>query len=176
MRFNSFALSTRWLVAASIEEIAAILAAPERLTAWWPAVYLAAEVVDAGDVDGLGRTAAFNTRGWLPYTLRWRGKVASNRLPHELTIEASGDLAGRGIWRLEQRRDLAAVTYDWEVRIEKPGLRLLSPLLRPVFAANHRWAMERGFQGLNTELIRNRAALLTDLPPFVEGRLVSVGC
>ena len=51
--------------------------------------------------------------------------------PHRWTIEATGDLEGRGVWRLEQRGDLAAVDYDWRVRVEKPGLKLLAPVLRP---------------------------------------------
>ena len=67
-----FTLTTRWLVAASIEEVAAILSEPERLPEWWPAVYLAVDLLDPGDARGLGRTVAFHTRGWLPYTLRWQ--------------------------------------------------------------------------------------------------------
>jgi len=70
-----FTLATHWLVPASIEEVAAILSEPERLPEWWPAVYLSVALLDPGAPDGLGRTVAFHTRGWLPYTLRWRGRT-----------------------------------------------------------------------------------------------------
>ncbi len=45
----------------------------------------------------------------------------------------------------------------WQVRADKPLLRRLSWLLRPVFAANHNWAMARGEESLKLELARRRA-------------------
>jgi hypothetical protein len=49
------------------------------------------------------------------------------------------------------------VTYDWLLRADKPLLRRLSWLLKPIFAANHRWAMARGEESLKLELARRRA-------------------
>jgi hypothetical protein len=49
------------------------------------------------------------------------------------------------------------VTYDWRIRAEKPLLRRLTWLMRPAFAANHRWAMAKGEESLNLELRRRRA-------------------
>jgi hypothetical protein len=51
------------------------------------------------------------------------------------------------------------VTYDWQLRAEKPLLRWLSFLLRPVFDANHRWAMARGEESLRLELLRRNASV-----------------
>ncbi len=158
MAKRGFNLTTHWLVAASIEEVAAILSEPERLPDWWPAVYLSVELLDPGGADGLGRTVGFHTRGWLPYTLRWQGRLVGDRRPHGWTIEATGDLTGRGVWNLTQHYDFAAVDYDWRIDVEKPLLKPLTPLLRPVYAANHRWAMARGLEGLQRELVRRRAA------------------
>ena len=157
MRDTGFTLRTRWRLAATIAEVAEVLADPERLPDWWSAVYLSVVVVAPGDGAGIGRTVAFHTRGWLPYTLRWRGTVVAADPPHGWTIEAEGDLAGRGVWRLAQEGALAVVDYDWRVRVEKPGLKLLTPLLRPVYAANHRWAMARGREGIERELVRRRS-------------------
>jgi hypothetical protein len=49
------------------------------------------------------------------------------------------------------------ITYDWWVSVSKPLLRGLTWLLRPLFAANHRWAMARGEESLHLELRRRRA-------------------
>jgi len=155
---RGFSLRTDWLVSGSIEDVATILSEAERFPDWWPDVYLSVRVVEPGGPDGVGRRVALHTRGWLPYTLRWQGTLVEDRRPHGWTIEATGDLVGRGVWRLEQRGDLAAVRYDWQVAVEKPLLRPLTPILRPVYAANHRWAMARGLEGLNRELARRAGA------------------
>lgn len=49
------------------------------------------------------------------------------------------------------------ITYEWQVQAAKPLLRRLSWLLKPLFAANHRWAMARGEESLRLELRRRRA-------------------
>lgn len=151
---SDFTLVTHWRAAARIEQVADILGAPERLPDWWPEVYLAAEIVEPGGTDGLGRAVAFHTRGWLPYTLRWTATLVEDDRPHGWTIAAAGDLAGRGRWRLVQHGAEAEITYVWEIDVQKPGLRRLTPLLRPVYAANHRWAMARGLEGLRREIAR----------------------
>ena len=106
----------------------------------------------------MGRRARLHTKGWLPYTLDWELEVVESRHPHGFTIEAKGDLAGRGVWTLESAGAWTLVTYDWAVRAEKPLLRALSPLFRPLLAANHRWAMRKGEESLALELARRRAS------------------
>lgn len=49
------------------------------------------------------------------------------------------------------------ISYDWRISAEKPLLRRLSFLLKPIFAANHRWAMARGEESLVLELRRRHA-------------------
>jgi hypothetical protein len=157
MARDGFTLVTDWLVEGTIEEVATILSEPERFPEWWSEVYLSVQEVAPGDPDGVGRTVAVRTRGWLPYTLRWQGRLVESQRPHGWAVEASGDLTGRGLWRLEQRGNLAAVHYDWRVDVDKPMLRALAPLLRHAYSANHRWAMARGLEGLRSEILRRRA-------------------
>jgi hypothetical protein len=178
---------TSWRVAATPEEVSAILEDIPGLTRWWPSVYLEAEQLEAGGRDGIGRTVRLHTKGLLPYTLHWTLRVREARRPHGFTISAEGDLSGRGIWTLRPDGLWTSVVFDWTVRAEKPLLRWLSPLLRPLFAANHRWAMARGEESLRLELARRRAASAaeraavasppgptTDSPwPLVAGGLVA---
>jgi hypothetical protein len=154
---RSMTLATRWSVEASIDDVAAILEDVEALPRWWPDVYLEARIVAPGGAGGIGRRFAVVTRGWLPYTLHWQGEVVESRKPYGWTITAAGDLTGRGVWRLSQNGAVAEIGFDWTVEVHKRGLMPLAWLLRPVFAANHRWAMARGLDGLRQEISRRRS-------------------
>ena len=152
---------TEWEMVGTAAEVADVLADPLELPRWWPSVYLAVAELEPGGERGLGRRVRVLTKGYLPYTLEWSFRVVESRHPHGFTIEADGDFRGRGIWTFSERGAYVHVTYDWRIAAEKPLLRLLSPVARPAFAANHRWAMRRGEESLKLELARRRAA--TDL-------------
>ena len=94
--------------------------------------------------------------------------MVESRYPHGFTIVASGGFDGRGVWTFEQDGRAVDVTYDWRLRAEKPLLRNLSFLLKPLFEANHRWAMKQGEESLKLELLRRRAssdAARVSVPP-----------
>jgi hypothetical protein len=97
------------------------------------------------------------TKGWLPYTLRWEFVVTQSRYPSGFTIEATGDFVGRGEWTFVQEGPSVRITYDWKILVEKPLLKFFTPVLRPLFEANHRWAMAQGETSLKLELERRRA-------------------
>ena len=156
MSNNDYHFITRWRIQGTIREVADVLKNAEELPRWWPSVYLDVQELDSGDGDGIGKVVALHTRGWLPYTLRWQFRVTESRYPFGYTLEAWGDFNGRGVWTFEQQGDWVNVVYDWKVRADKPLLRALSFLLKPVFAANHRWAMARGEESLTLELERLR--------------------
>jgi hypothetical protein len=155
---NDYHFVTRWRVAGTVGEVADVLANPVELTRWWPSVYLEAEEISPPDGRGLGRRVRLLTKGWLPYTLRWEFVVAESRYPNGFTLEATGDFVGRGVWTFTQDGPLVDMVYDWRIRAEKPLLRTLSGMVRPLFEANHRWAMCQGRESLEIELRRRRAA------------------
>ena len=157
MAANAFHITTRWRVEAGIGEVAAILSEPERFPDWWGDVYLDITLLDRGDAAGLGARIAVHSRGWLPYHLNWVGTLIEDERPHRWVIAASGDLTGRGEWRLRQDGPWADIDYDWRVLADRPLFRRLAPVLFPVFAWNHRWAMARGEEGLRRELLRRRS-------------------
>ena len=95
-----------------------------------------------------------HTKRWLPYRLRWEAEVLAVDKPRSVSIRARGDLDGRGEWRFAEDGEFVDVRYDWTVYVTKPSMVVLSPLLRPIFVANHRWAMQRGFEGLTREKTR----------------------
>src|SRR5262249_22356738 len=120
-------------------------------------VYLEAQVLEPGGPAAIGKVVRLKTKGWLPYTLHWQSRITGSRRPYGFDLEASGDFVGRGIWSFKQDGAVVNITYDWRILAEKPLLRWLSFLFKPMFSANHRWAMAQGEQSLRLELRRRRA-------------------
>ena len=159
---NAYHLVTRWRVKASPEEVYDIIGQPLEYPRWWPAVYLDAEKTAAG--------VQFHTKGWLPYTLNWE-TCNTQVVPFtRIVFDASGDVIGRGVWSFVQDGEYTDITFDWNPEPGKPMLRYLTPVMRPVFEANHRWAMEQGELSLREELIRYRALTPKDLLDAAEPR------
>jgi hypothetical protein len=170
MATNQYAFLSRWRVEGICGEVADILGEPLALAQWWPSVYLEAQEIapPRASSDALGRRVRVLTKGWLPYTIRWEFEVIESRYPYGFAIAASGDFDGRGVWTFQQDGAFVDVTYDWRLRAEKPLLRRLSFLLKPLFEANHRWAMAQGEESLKLELRRRRAtsnSARADVPP-----------
>lgn len=138
---------SRWQVKARVEEVCDILSDPSALPRWWPEVYLSVREAPPGVFE-------LHTKGWLPYTLRWRFRAEEGPNPDQFRLRAWGDLEGTGTWTLRQCGDLTELTYQWNVRVRKRLLRWFSFALRRVFEANHRWAMARGEAALQAELAR----------------------
>lgn len=137
---------------------------------WWPSVYLDVKILDPGDALGIGKIVELYTKGWLPYTLRWSFLVSAVDKPNGFTIIPSGDFSGRGIWTFEQDKNdwtYCNIIYDWKIEAVKPLLRKLTFLVRPVFSANHLWAMKKGEESLKLELERRateRTGKKQDIP------------
>jgi hypothetical protein len=157
MSSNDYHFITHWRIKGTVEEVAAIIDDATDLPRWWPSVYMEAERLKTGGENRIGEEIRLYTKGFLPYTLRWNFKRSEFIPPNRMVIEARGDFVGRGIWTFEQDGDYADVTYDWQIRADKPLLRRLSFLMKPIFSANHRWAMAQGLKSLELELARRHA-------------------
>ena len=158
MSTNAYAFVSRWRVAGRCDEVFAVLEDAEGLTRWWGSVYLDVRELEGGDASGVGRLIQLHTRGWLPYTLTWRLRVTDADAPHGFGFTAEGDFVGTGRWQFVQDGAHVNIRFVWRVIANKPLLRRLSWLLKPLFAANHHWAMAQGERGLAAEIAR-RAAL-----------------
>ncbi|MDL1902493.1 polyketide cyclase [Anaerolineae bacterium CFX9] len=158
MASNDYHFITHWRVKADRQTVIDLLSDAEDLPRWWPSVYLEVRELEPGDENGIGRRVSLYTKGWLPYTLRWSFVVSESNPPDGFTIRAEGDFVGRGIWTFTQDGEYTDITYDWQIAATKPLLKMLSPLLRPIFAKNHLWAMAQGETSLKLELERRAAA------------------
>ncbi|HEY0347131.1 MAG TPA: hypothetical protein VGC60_03150, partial [Pyrinomonadaceae bacterium] len=119
---------------------------------------------------GIGKLISLRAGGWLPYTLRINFRTIESRYPHGFTMDATGDLEGKGIWTFRQDGPFVLITYDWTIKANKPIIEKLSFLLKPIFRSNHSWTMNRGEESLKLELLRRRtksteAAAAIPAPP-----------
>ena len=168
MPANEYHFITRWKLKGTCLEVYDILSDAEGLARWWPSVYLDVKQIAKGDSNDIGKKVKLYTKGWLPYTLKWDFEVTENNKPSMFTIKATGDFVGRGIWLLQQDGDNCIVQFDWKLNAEKPFLKTFSFIMKPLFSANHRWAMGKGEQSLKLELLRKSALSeeeLRKIPP-----------
>jgi hypothetical protein len=87
-------------------------------------------------------------KGRLPYTLRITSTVTRLERPTEVEADVEGDLSGHGHWTLTESRGRVHVRFDWRVNADRAFIRLLTPMLRPLFRWNHDWAIARAMEGL----------------------------
>jgi hypothetical protein len=159
----------RWRVEGDCREVADIIEDALSLPRWWGSVYFEVKELEPGKGNhGTGKLISVRAGGWLPYTLKINFRTVESRYPHGFTMDAAGDLEGKGIWTFEPDGPFVNVTYDWTIRANKPVIEKFSFLLKPIFRSNHNWTMRRGEESLKLELLRRRAkspAGLARIPP-----------
>jgi hypothetical protein len=144
-----------WDVAGPREAVFDALADGSTYPVWWRPVYLS---VQSEGPPRVGQVARQHFRGRLPYTLKTTSTVTALDRPNRFEIDVVGDLTGHGIWTLTEVGDLTHVRFDWRVNADRPLLRYLTPILRPLFRWNHNWAIARAIEGLEP-YVRQRAGV-----------------
>jgi hypothetical protein len=158
MADNDYVFIDRWRVEGDVREVADLIEDAQGLVRWWPSVYLNCIELAPGSGDhGVGKVVRFRAKGFLPYTLTIDFRTVESNYPSGFTLDATGDLQGTGVWSFAQNGKFVDVTYEWRVRANKPVVRALSFVLKPIFTANHRWTMARGEESLKLELARRHA-------------------
>jgi hypothetical protein len=77
--------------------------------------------------------------------------------PRTVVADVDGDLRGRGKWTVTPTKAGSHVRFDWEVHADRKLLRILTPVLRPLFRWNHDWAIARAMDGLESYAQRTAA-------------------
>jgi hypothetical protein len=157
MAWNEYHFVDDWRVRGTCEEVDAVLSDAASYPRWWPSTYREVVLIEEAPPGGVGELGRITASGWLPYRLRFRYRVVEAHRPYGFTLQVRGDLTGRGEWSFRQDGDHVAITFDWRVRARKPVVRLLSPLLKPLFRSNHAWTMRKGERSLRLELRHRRA-------------------
>jgi uncharacterized protein YndB with AHSA1/START domain/quercetin dioxygenase-like cupin family protein len=140
-----YAFVDEWDVAAPPEVVFDAIADSRSYPQWWRPVYLD---VDAAGPAALGTEARHHFKGRLPYHLHTRSVIVDIEPPRRVVAEVDGDLRGRGAWTLTPVPKGTRVRFDWQVHADRKLLRVLTPVLRPIFRWNHNWAIARAMEGL----------------------------
>ena len=146
-----FELLSSWRIDAPAERVWKALADPASWPQWWPYVR-AAHTLRAGDAEGRGSVRRIDWSTRLPYRIAIEVKAVEVVRPLRLRGRARGQLDGEGLWTLQPRGDHTEVTYVWRVRLIKPWMRCLAPLLARLFRWNHDAVMRAGEAGLRRHL------------------------
>ena len=147
-----FVMISRWRLEATREGVWDLLTNPTDWPQWWPHLHGVSQIA-GGDGDGIGARHAFRWRSGLGYEIRIVMSTRRAERKRELEGTASGDVSGIGLWIIEDDAPGAIrVTSRWDVELSKPWMRLLAPVLRPVFAWRHFTVMAAGARGMARRL------------------------
>lgn len=150
---NDYVFLEEWFIPAPIAAVWDVLADAPALPEWWRGVYLEAEPLDGtGDGPRVGARVRGKARGFLPYRLNFIIESTELERPTVVAVKTTGDLTGTWRATLSERDGGTHVDLEERVRADKPILRIFSPVLKPLFAANHRWTTPRGEAGLRAYL------------------------
>jgi hypothetical protein len=146
---DQYVFVDEWDVDAPRQAVYDTVVDPRTFPDWWKPVYIS--------VEGDDRVTHHHFKGRLPYTLKMRSELVSSDPPNGFEVKVDGDLRGKGVWTFTEREGKTHVRWDWIVFADKPVLRYLTPVLRPLFRWNHSWAVARARVGLEP-YVRSRAA------------------
>ncbi|MCR9121315.1 MAG: hypothetical protein NXH91_03505 [Phyllobacteriaceae bacterium] len=151
-----FDLASCWLLDGSPEEVVALFHDPMSLTHWWSEVFMRGEMLSGCAANGTGLTARFYTKGLLPHTFQFTARIQDANAPKAVQIRTWGDFDGRCDIFLAAQGDKTRIDIRWQVNVCQPYIRALLGVGRPIFIANHRWAMRRGRLGLQAAIFHQR--------------------
>ncbi len=132
----------RWAVQAPIDRVYETIGDPLGYERWWTDFVIRVEG-DGGEPRP-GKHNRLLVKSFLPFKVRFELEVLEAEPPARILSRLSGDFDGTGEWQLTETADGTEAVLDWRPQVNKPLIRNLTPLLRPLFRANHNWAMKRG--------------------------------
>ena len=118
---------------------------------WWKYVKKVEKVRDGG-TDEIGSVRRITWTTALPYSLTFDSELTHLEFPKKMEGRAFGDLTGTGIWTFTSDHTGTNVRYDWNVKVTKAWMKILEPVLKPIYKWNHDMVMKAGLEGLKKRL------------------------
>jgi uncharacterized protein YndB with AHSA1/START domain len=142
---SEYVFIDEWEVAAPPEAVFDAIADGRTYPDWWKPVYIS---VEADGPPAVGGESRQHFKGRLPYTLKTHSTITRLEPPKLVEADVVGDLRGKGVWTLTPTDTGTHVHFDWRVNADRGFIRVLTPVLRPLFRSNHNWAIKRAMEGL----------------------------
>ncbi len=147
MAATQFHLVSEWRFDAPLQRVWDEIFRADDWPQWWSAVKRVDLLTPGGEL-GVGAVRMFTWGTALPYRNRLRITVERVEPMRIIEGRAEGDLEGSGLWTFSPEGGGTHLRYDWKIDLTRPWQRALAPVMRPVFAWNHRVVMGWGYEGL----------------------------
>jgi hypothetical protein len=146
-----YSFTTRWKTAAPIHEAWEAIRLSLEWPQWWKSFTSVVEL-KPGNEMGIGSIRRYTLQSPTKYKLSF-DLLLTDRIEHRaLKGTASGDLAGTGTWRFEEKDGLTYIECQWNVKTTKAWMNLLAFILKPAFKYNHSLVMKKGAKYLSNRL------------------------
>lgn len=155
---HQYRFEEQWFIPALATDVYEVLSNPCLLCEWWKGVYLQLAPLQPGSEAKVGNRYEAEARGFLPYHLRFVMETAILEPPRRVGVTMLGDLTGCWTAALKEEVRGTRIMIEQICTADRWFLRLLSPVLKPLFAWNHRWTTPLGERGL-TEYLRRQGKL-----------------
>jgi uncharacterized protein YndB with AHSA1/START domain len=142
VRAPEYRFVDRWFVPHPIEPVYELMADVHGYPTWWGDVWDSTS--GHSGLPAPGTRTQVVAHGFLPYRLRYEFECVAADSPHRVDSILHGDFEGSASLTFEETDGGTNVILDFRPRVNKRGVRQLTPLLRPLFGTNHAWAMRRG--------------------------------
>jgi uncharacterized protein len=146
-----FHLVSVWEIESPLPPVWGAMFAFEDWPSWWKGV-LDVKVLQRGDAHRVGFQTEQTFESVLPYKLKFKTTVERVEPMSLIQVKSEGDLEGTGLMQFAVRNGRTTFQLNWDISPTSLWMRLLTPILRPVFTWNHGVLMEQGSQGLAQKL------------------------
>jgi carbon monoxide dehydrogenase subunit G len=146
-RPQAYEYVTEWHLEAPLETVWDALTDVESWPRWWPHVR-SVHRVRRGEASGVGDVRRLRWGSRLPYGFTLETSTVAIEHHSRIAGRTSGDLEGTGLWELERDGAGTRVRYTWRLELRSLWMRLVAPLMAPVFRWNHHAVMRDGGIGL----------------------------
>lgn len=141
LTLHDYRFTAQWSLRADVPAVYAAILDLTSYPLWWPDI----RSVERIDDD----TAEMVCRAVLPYAIRFRmHRAVQDERGGRVRVDLSGDVEGPLHGVLTAAPSGTRLVIAQQVVANKPLLRALAPVVRPLLRANHTAMMRRGQRGL----------------------------
>jgi len=142
-----FVFDRSWEFSVPPEKLWAALADTQSFTRWWPWL----RSFDPVPLEP-GATTHCTIGPPLPYVLRAQVTIVAVEHGAYLDTEVSGDVRGPARLEVQRATEGSSARLAWTLAVERPLLRRVAAVARPMLQWGHDWVVDRGVEQFRAQL------------------------